>query len=71
MLFVLITALFLINLFRIIYLIYLLGYYNNDKDKLRDTKYKLAISVVIHFLFIYLTVDGIINLINKTLKKYN
>ena len=65
MLFVLLYAFFLINIFRIIYLIYMLGYYNNDKDKLRETKYKLAVSIVIHLLFIYLTVNGIKNLIDK------
>lgn len=43
----------------------MLGYYNNDKDKLRETKYKLAVSIVIHLLFIYLTVNGIKNLIDK------
>ena len=71
MLFMLITGLFLINLFRIMYLIYLLGYYNNDKDKLRNTKYKLAIAVVIHLLFIYITVNGIVEVINKILNQYN
>ena len=71
MLFVLFYAFFLINIFRIIYLIYMLGYYNNDKDKLRETKNRLAVAIVIHLLFIYLTVNGIVEVINKILKQYN